>query len=102
MLGAASTPCLGRMATWIAPNSGSPRAWASAPCSGDGTRSQPTLPASKASKRRDRRTVTPEGCAMHTGFCCLGLRLTRVGPESGRLGCAGWDSPHVRPTPSSL
>ena len=35
--GAASTPCLGRMATWITPNSGSPRAWASAPCSGGGT-----------------------------------------------------------------
>jgi len=42
--GAASTPCSGRMATWIAPNSGSPRAWASAPGSGDGTRPQPTLP----------------------------------------------------------
>ena len=28
------------------PNSGSPRAWASAPFSGGGTRSQPTLPAS--------------------------------------------------------
>ena len=46
VLGAASTPCLGRMATWIIPNSGSPRAWASAPCSGGGTRSQRSRPAS--------------------------------------------------------
>ena len=37
--GAASTPCSGRMATAIAPNSVSPRARASAPCSG-GTRAQ--------------------------------------------------------------
>ena len=44
--GAASTPCLGRMATWIIPNSGSPRAWASAPSCGGGASSQPTLPAS--------------------------------------------------------
>jgi len=33
------------MATGIATNSGSPRAWASAPCNGGGTSSQPTLPA---------------------------------------------------------
>ena len=44
--GAASTPCLGRTAPWTAPNRGSPRAWASAPCSGGGASSQPTLPAS--------------------------------------------------------
>ena len=44
--GAASTPCLGRTAPWIAPNRESPRAWAWAPCSGGGTSPQPTLPAS--------------------------------------------------------
>jgi hypothetical protein len=53
--GAASTPCLGRMAVWIAPNRGSPRAWASAPSCGGGASSQPTLPASKAPRAALRR-----------------------------------------------
>ena len=38
------------MAAWIAPNRGSPRAWASAPSCGGGASSQPTLPASIFSK----------------------------------------------------
>ena len=46
--GAASTPCSGRKAARIAPNSGSPRAWASEPSCGGCTRSQPTLPARRA------------------------------------------------------
>ena len=45
-----TTPCLGRKAAWIAPNSGSPRSWASAPCGG--ASSQPTLPASIAIRRK--------------------------------------------------
>ena len=39
--GAASTPCLRRMAAGIAANRGSPRGWASAPFSGDCASSQP-------------------------------------------------------------
>ena len=46
--GADGTPCWGRKAARIAPNSGSPRAWASKPSCGGGMRSQPTLPARRA------------------------------------------------------
>jgi len=57
---------LGRQAAWIAPNSGSPRAWASAPSCGGCTRSQPTLPARRtpggALRRRRARgeLLTPD------------------------------------------
>ena len=58
--GAASTPCLGRMATWIAPNSGGPRAWASAPCKRrKHDVSQPTLPASLLSMASKVQTAGP-------------------------------------------
>jgi hypothetical protein len=52
--GAASTSCLGRMASWIAPNRGSPRRWASAPFSGDCASSQPPPPATPAVRFRFR------------------------------------------------
>ena len=44
------------LVTWITPNSGSPRAWASAPSCGSGTRSQPTLPRSTGSTETRRST----------------------------------------------
>jgi len=53
------------MATWIAPNSVSPRAWASAPCSGDGRRSQPTLPTITIRRKKERESV------LRTLFCLL-------------------------------
>jgi len=46
--GADGTPCCGRMAPKIAPNSGRPRAWASEPSCGGGASPQPTLLAGRA------------------------------------------------------
>ena len=43
----------------------SPRAWASAPCSGDGRRSQPTLPTITIRRKKERESV------LRTLFCLL-------------------------------
>ena len=67
--GADGTPCSGStgVAAWIAPDSGSPRAWASEPSCGGGMRSQPTLPARRA-----------PGCALRRAGGAA--RTRRAGP----------------------
>ena len=79
--GAASTPCLGRMAVWIAPNRGSPRAWASAPSCGARASPQPMLHrqqgATSGFEARWRRGAGADGTP------CSGRTAPKIAPNRG-------------------